>query len=401
MNAFIRSLKSLEGDGAGYSTAGLAASALLMAAWGCWSSFTEVKLHAVTPKARLEVDNAITPLQTPAAGRVVVTRLAVGKKVKAGDVLVEIDTRGERLRVGEAESKISSLGMNLQAVLAEIAAEERAGEQERRATAVAIEEKRAHIRETEASAKFAEEDAARTNELRRSGLISERETKRSGAEAQKLRAVAESEQIAMRRMEQEQRTRDSERATRLRRLQGELARLEGEKQDWRAKTDTLRYEVERRVVRAPIGGTIGEAAKLREGAYVNEGEKVGAIVPDGVIAVVAEFPPAAAMGRIKTGQPALVRLEGYSWTQFGSLKARVKRVASEVREGTVRVELALEGERNPAIPVEHGLPGSVEIEVEKITPYRLLMRAAGKWITAEKDPFLRAGTAGADQTKRP
>jgi hypothetical protein len=50
--------------------------------------------------------------------------------------------------------------------------------------------------------------------------------------------------------------------------------------------------------------------------------------------------------------------------------------ASELRDGRVRVELALTG-RPAGMRLQHGLPGRVEIEVERLSPAALVMRAAG------------------------
>ena len=68
------------------------------------------------------------------------------------------------------------------------------------------------------------------------------------------------------------------------------------------------------------------------------------------------------------------------------MPATVSRVAGEVRDGRVRVELALgargrEEDRIPAIPMQHGLPGTVEVEVERVSPARLILRLAGRLAT--------------------
>jgi multidrug resistance efflux pump len=109
---------------------------------------------------------------------------------------------------------------------------------------------------------------------------------------------------------------------------------------------------------------------------VGEGDKLGAIVPDGRVQIVAQFPPTS-LGRIAPGQRAAMRLDGFSWSQYGAVQAVVSRVAREVRDGSVRVELALD--RAPSrIPIGHGLPGSLEIEIERATPASLVLRHAGR-----------------------
>jgi membrane fusion protein (multidrug efflux system) len=79
---------------------------------------------------------------------------------------------------------------------------------------------------------------------------------------------------------------------------------------------------------------------------------------------------------VREGQAARLRLEGFSWLQYGSLEARVTKVGSEARDGRVRVELAVVSIRFQA-PLQHGLPGTLEVEVERVAPAILALRAAG------------------------
>lgn len=59
------------------------------------------------------------------------------------------------------------------------------------------------------------------------------------------------------------------------------------------------------------------------------------------------------------------------------LEATVVAVASETRDGLVRVELSVDA-LPPGIPLEHGLPGTVDIGVGQATPSRLVLRALGQ-----------------------
>jgi len=94
---------------------------------------------------------------------------------------------------------------------------------------------------------------------------------------------------------------------------------------------------------------------------------------------VAAF-PAAAVGRIRPGQPARVRLEGFTWKQYGALAATVADVGNAPNAGRIRVELVLAPGRASPIPLGHGLPGSAEVEVERVSPAVLALRAAGQYL---------------------
>ena len=153
--------------------------------------------------------------------------------------------------------------------------------------------------------------------------------------------MADAATAAIARIETDQTTRESDRRVRIQRLRGTLTQLEGDLATAGAAAKRSEYEVERRVLRAPIDGRIAEAADLRVGAVVDEGDRLAAIVPASPLRIVAQFAPASAIGRVRVGQPARVRLLGFPWAEYGSLQARVTAVADELRDGLVRVELGV------------------------------------------------------------
>jgi membrane fusion protein (multidrug efflux system) len=73
-----------------------------------------------------------------------------------------------------------------------------------------------------------------------------------------------------------------------------------------------------------------------------------------------------------------MRLDSFPWAQYGTITASVTTVASEASNGRVRVELTLTPYQASPIPLQHGLPGMVEIEVERVAPARLVLRAVGQ-----------------------
>jgi membrane fusion protein (multidrug efflux system) len=75
-------------------------------------------------------------------------------------------------------------------------------------------------------------------------------------------------------------------------------------------------------------------------------------------------------------------LNGFPWAQFGVLHATVSRVAGEIHDGKVHVELALNPTSGSRIPLQHGLPGTVEVSVERVSPAEMLLRSAGQAIGA-------------------
>jgi len=95
--------------------------------------------------------------------------------------------------------------------------------------------------------------------------------------------------------------------------------------------------------------------------------------------VVAEF-PSETLGRIQYGQPALLRLDGTIGDQARTIPAIVTNVASQSQEGCVEVKLFAPVNATAPVPLQDGLTGQVEIEVEHVSPATFVMRASGQLI---------------------
>jgi multidrug resistance efflux pump len=328
----------------------------LLGAWGGWCIGAQVTLYGVSDTARLEMRQAVYPVEVPVAGRVVASHLILDREVQGGEVLVELDATAQQLQMKEERTRLHALALQLEALYTAIVAEVQALREARHAARVAIDEARARHPEAEVAARAAEEEAELFARLQARNLSSQLDLLRAKAEAQKRRAAADTLRLAVGRLGGEHRTQESDRQARLEGFRRDVTRLEGD-MITAATVERLVHEIERRRVCAPMAGRLCEVAKLRIASVAREGDRLAAVVPCGDLQVVADFTPPAAMGRIRPGQPARLRLEGFPWTQNGSLGATVSRVASEVRTGRVRIELSVDPDSASPIPLQHGLPG--------------------------------------------
>jgi membrane fusion protein (multidrug efflux system) len=380
-------MRSLAVDGFSRSLVGLLLATVLLGGWTAWFLGSRVAVYEVTQTARLEVDRTAHPVETPVAGRIVMTRLVVGQEVQAGEVLVELDAETQRLQHEEARVRLAALAAQLVSRRKEVTAEEAAWQGERQAAQVALDEARARHREAEVAVRAAEEEAEFYARLQARGLAAQLDLVRTKAEVHKRRAAVDTLRLAVSRLEGEQRTRERDRLARLERFKREVVQLEGDMATAAATLERLEYEIDKRRIRAPIAGRLGEVAVLQIGAVVREGDTLGAILPSSALKIVAHFPPPAALGRLQPDQPARLRLTGFPWTQYGSVAATVASVAHETRDGQVRVELSITPAPASAIPLQHGLPGTVEVEVERVAPVTLVLRAVGKRLGTLKNAF--------------
>ena len=374
---FPHSLQSLKADGFRCSTSGLLLAVTLVACWGGWSFFARVTLYEVTDTARLEVGQEAHALQASVAGRVVATHLVLNTDVHAGDVLVELDAEGERRRLEEERARLAMLLAQLEALGKEVRAEAQAGQAAQRADKAALAKAQEEWQGAGTELSFAEEEVERWTRFVKKGYVAELDLLHAKEKEHQRRTRTVALRLEISRREKEMRTKENDRTVRLERLHSEVSRLEGQHRSTRQTIERLAYDVEKRSIRAPVAGKIGEIGQVRMGAFVLEGDRLGAIVPPGELRVVAHFLPSPALGRIRPGQPARMRLAGFPWMQYGAISATVVNVAKEIRDGRVRVELTVHPDSASPIPLQHGLPGAVEVEVDQVSPVTLLFRVAG------------------------
>src|SRR3954465_11429958 len=147
MAAFSLTFARLLAD-RGRLTAWILAGALFAAGgWCWWAARARVTLYEVSSAPRVELDAATYPIQSPLLGRVVETRLSVGRTVREGEVLVEIDAMPNQLQLREQAPRTQGLGREI-----------------RRRRAQAEEEEKARVEEQASARLSAEEAANRTRE---------------------------------------------------------------------------------------------------------------------------------------------------------------------------------------------------------------------------------------------
>lgn len=388
---FARTEGALRNDGSRAAVAVAVLGAALLAAWGYWAFSAEVQRYEVSSAARIEVEQSNYPLQTAVAGRVIESHLELGRTVREGEVLLVLENDREQLQLTEQRVKQQAMSPEIGALREQIRSEEQAGEEDRRATQVARQEALAALRQAEVERQSAQDAYLQQEKLQAAGLLADSEFRKFStdlvskqAREQRLRAAVDS-------VDAQFRVRSNERAARLGELRVDLQRLQGNVRTATATIRTLEYETDNRQLRAPVDGALGEMRELRVGTFIDEGEILGYVVREGDFRVVAEFDPAAAVGRIRPEQRARLRLDGFSWVQYGSVEAEVTRVAQEIRDDFIRVECRILGDPPAGLEFQHGLPGTLEVYVEEISPATLALRAAGR-LVAEPRSWFQAQT---------
>jgi multidrug resistance efflux pump len=238
----------------------------VLGALAYWMLRVPVALYETSSDARLEIDRAASIVQTAMPGRVVSSDIALGRTVQAGDILVRMDALPAELQVREEQTKLNTIQPEIEALRKQITAEESAGADEQRASQSAIDEAKLKVREAESQAQSAQLDRIRYQKLKAEKLVPDRDVERIIAESERLDAAVNTARAAIERLTREQTTRDRQRAVRIAAIQTDITKLESGRANTKASIQRVNYDVEQRIIRAPVSGTIGEATLLRAGS---------------------------------------------------------------------------------------------------------------------------------------
>ena len=378
-DSFSRTLLSLEAERRRSRLGTIISLNLLLLAWAAWFFFSSLGVFVVSTSASLEAVQSSHRVSAFVAGRVVSSSLALGRRVEKGEVLVILDAEKENLtRQGEA-SRVAGLRQQLGSLSDE---SEKTNEELQAASARAdasLEEAQERLEAARMTMELARRDAERLTRLHAAGLVSDADVDRAEAELAQRSREHLATRRSLSRLSWDGRAQRSSLQARLDRLAYEAGGTRGQLETGERVVERWQSEADDRVLRAPCGGILGEVVTLSPGAMVQAGAALATVVPDGTTRVVAYFPVATALGRLATGQRARILLDGFPWIEFGSLGARVAAVGAEGRDGSVRADLAIQNETggHRALSYQHGLTCTVEVEVERISPARLVLRKAG------------------------
>ncbi len=382
---FERTLRSLNYE-SGTRVLFVALSVLCVGGLVAWSVFANVPLVKVSAQARIEPHNAVYRIEPPSAGRVVRSMLNLDEDIREGELLIEFDTRAERLELEQSRATVVAIEKELVVIREQCANKEREGVATGQVDQVAIREALEREAELAPRQRLAQE-RVQLAQKSPTGSISEIEKLERATDVDALGYAKTAQGLAVTRLRREQAVRGQTLTAQLLGLKREELRTEGQLRELKVAINRLEYQIERRHYRAPASGHLVDVAELGVGAFIADGQRVGTIVSsDAGVRVRARFPKEV-VGMIQPGQTARLKLDGYPTTIYGTVPAKVTRVGTEPGQvatpeaipGTVRVELEFAAPADPRIQLRHGMTMSVEVEIARVSPVALLMRAIGEW----------------------
>jgi hemolysin D len=108
-----------------------------------------------------------------------------------------------------------------------------------------------------------------------------------------------------------------------------LAEAERQADDYGHKLTKSTAKLDHMTLRAPLSGSIQASSVTTVGQVLTSGEEIMRIVPEDAALEIECYLPNQDIGFVKEGQDAVVKIESFPFTRYGTINARVTRVARD------------------------------------------------------------------------
>jgi membrane fusion protein, multidrug efflux system len=250
-----------------------------------WDRWVGNSIRQVTDDAYIRGD--VTPLSAQVDGYVHHVAIDDFSRVKAGDLLVEIDDADYRAKVAQAEADL----MGAQAAIDNL----KARKELQHALVVEAE---AAVTATQADVDRTKLEAARQRELLATTFGTQQKVEQADAEAKRLAATLASKQAEL----DEQRRQFAV-------LDTQELQLRAEMKGKQASLDLAKINLGYTRILAPVGGVVSERG-VRDGQYVHAGTQVISVVPLDNVWVIANYKETQ-LTNVVIGQGAEVRVDTF------------------------------------------------------------------------------------------
>ncbi len=376
--SFSRTVRALHSMDSRSLMAGIVIASVVFGLWCWWFVAAEVPVYEVTEDAWIEAVDAAHRTAAPVSGRVVEANLEIGRWVEKGDPLVVLSGLRAARQLSQEIERREGAGKRLVVLDSIRKVTEEGADAARLGDRKELEGARANHQAAVADGRLASAEVERARQLHGEGLVSDADLERAGARVAQTKAIVLSWEAEIVHLESEIRRNNSERSRALAEIDSRVAALEAEEGIAGHGSAELASGLEERTIKAPISGWLGRVSPCRPGSVLMAGDLVAVVIPDGDLKVSARFRAGPGLGRIGSGQHARMRLDALPWMRFGQIEAEVVRVGQETVDGLLRVECRLLSDHHHGADLQHGMQGTLVVEVDRMSPLELVLTLAGK-----------------------
>lgn len=154
-------------------------------------------------------------------------------------------------------------------------------------------------------------------------------------------------------------------------LSGKIAQIDGEIEGYENELKALKLQLENYQIKSPINGCISGMAVNSTGQMVTQADVLLQIVPADKPLVFEGYIQDKDIANIKIGDVAKIKISAYSYSDYGDIDGRVTYISKssyqiEGMGNVYKIEVEIDSEGfNEEIKLMSGMSGTVEIDVGK------------------------------------
>lgn len=351
-----------------------------------WSYFGQLDIVAVA-QGKLQPTGRVNVVQPIETGKVKAIHVSNGSRVKEGEILVEMDS-------SDAQTDVSAQSALLGSLNAEITRRKAAGEVIRRRDLETI-PPIVWPAEVHEEARAREQRVFETDMAQLKGVIASLEAQRIQKQAEEARisGTIKAQEQFVRTLQERVNMRETlvaraagaranviDALEKLNEQQTQLAIQQGQLKETQASLVVLGREIEKNfqnsdadnnqrllqaqrqfddveqrlakakvrlnnaLLRAPNAGTVQAISIINAGQVVTAGEQIMRVVPDGLGMEIEGYIQNKDIGFVKEGQDAVIKVDSFPFTKFGTIDAKVIKIARDA----IPLPEASQQEANPA-----------------------------------------------------
>ncbi|HAG81708.1 MAG TPA: HlyD family secretion protein [Cyanobacteria bacterium UBA12227] len=321
-----------------------------------WAMLSKVD-QTGSARGRLEPKGKTLKLDAPVAGTVASIQVKEGQTVKTGQILLELESEITRAELQQAQAKLEG-EQNREAQLAlvknqlEIAVrtqqlQSQAQESEQLAQLgqirqrlnsskklYALEQERLTVTKNDLQRhRFLWQEGAisksKLEEVQSSTLERQRLLEQAQSDIQQAATELEKQQSAAERIKRTGELAVLESQTQLKELQSQILDVRAEIAQTEKLIESLQFQFQQRVLRAPINGTIFQLQIENPGSVLQPSQTIAQIAPQEAPLVFRAEIPAGESGFLQVGMPVKLKFDAYPFQDYGVVSGHLRWISPD------------------------------------------------------------------------
>lgn len=341
-----------------------------------WATLSKVD-ETGSARGRLEPKGKTLKLDAPVAGTVAAIKVKEGQTVKAGQILLELETDITRTELQQTQAKLEGL-LNRENLL-ELMKNQLQSEQ-----LAQLDQVRQRLNSSQKISALeqyrltvAQRDVQRHWNLWRKGAIAKIKLEEIEGVKFERQRLLEQNQLDVQQARTELEKQQSVYQRQLKEFQSQISDVRSEIAQTQKLIQSLQFQLRQRVLHAPTDGTIFQLSVQHPGAVLQSGQALAQVAPKGAPLVFRAQMPSQESGFLRMGMPVKLKFDAYPFQDYGIVQGHLRWISpdSKVEETpqgkveTFELEIALEQTyiqtQNKRIALTPGQTATAEVIVRQ------------------------------------